>query len=235
MSLETRVETLEHEFKILKNEIESTLLEIQNQILIHYYPTLRSEATPPPKEALVSVNPPMRQGETSPKASQLDRADDEPVAAPPRTKEVSLDALRGKGKKAPLLAKADAPTPRPSLGRTQPTKLAPPVLDQAALPYLAQWVNDSVTRIGKPLTQEMINASAGADDTTPAVTAELHDLLDLWEDEDAPSEVDPKAVMEVLMKLNRLLEQVARMVAETTNLREEVDGQGHHDHLHDYR
>ena len=46
MSLETRVETLEHELKILKNEIETTLLEIQNQVLIHYYPVLRAEDTP---------------------------------------------------------------------------------------------------------------------------------------------------------------------------------------------
>lgn len=42
MKLETRVEQLEHEVKILKNEIQHTLLEIQEQILIHYYPALRA-------------------------------------------------------------------------------------------------------------------------------------------------------------------------------------------------
>lgn len=48
MKLETRLETLEHEFKILKSEIQTTLLEIQEQILIHYYPNLRAEDSVPP-------------------------------------------------------------------------------------------------------------------------------------------------------------------------------------------
>jgi len=38
--LEQRVKTLEYEMKILKNQIQRTLLDIQEQILIHYYPTL---------------------------------------------------------------------------------------------------------------------------------------------------------------------------------------------------
>lgn len=48
MKLETRVEALEHELKILKNEIQVTLLEIQEQILNHYYPELRAEDSAPP-------------------------------------------------------------------------------------------------------------------------------------------------------------------------------------------
>ena len=41
--LEGRVKTLEYEMKILKNEIQRTLLDIQEQVLIHYYPSLRME------------------------------------------------------------------------------------------------------------------------------------------------------------------------------------------------
>jgi hypothetical protein len=43
MNEESRIEALEHEVKILKNEIQSTLLEIREQILNHYYPELRAE------------------------------------------------------------------------------------------------------------------------------------------------------------------------------------------------
>jgi hypothetical protein len=43
MKEESRIEALEHELKILKNEIHATLLEIREQILNHYYPELRAE------------------------------------------------------------------------------------------------------------------------------------------------------------------------------------------------
>src|SRR5687768_11118920 len=48
MKIENRVEALEHELKILKNEIQNTLLEIREQVLNHYYPELRAEETPQP-------------------------------------------------------------------------------------------------------------------------------------------------------------------------------------------
>lgn len=48
MKLESRVEALELELKILKNEIQATLLEIREQILNHYYPELRAEEPPLP-------------------------------------------------------------------------------------------------------------------------------------------------------------------------------------------
>ena len=43
MKIESRVEALELELKILKNEIQATLLEIREQVLNHYYPELRAE------------------------------------------------------------------------------------------------------------------------------------------------------------------------------------------------
>jgi len=42
--LEQRVKNLEYEIKILKSQIQRTLLDIQEQVLVHYYPELRSEA-----------------------------------------------------------------------------------------------------------------------------------------------------------------------------------------------
>jgi hypothetical protein len=43
VELGQRVKTLEYEMRILKNEIQKTLLDIQEQVLIHYYPALRTE------------------------------------------------------------------------------------------------------------------------------------------------------------------------------------------------
>jgi hypothetical protein len=48
--LEQRIKQLEYEFKILKNEIQRTLLDIQEQILVHYYPALRAEEEAPAQE-----------------------------------------------------------------------------------------------------------------------------------------------------------------------------------------
>ena len=46
MALEDRVNALEEELKVLKNQVQATLLEIQEQIFMHYYPSLRGELAP---------------------------------------------------------------------------------------------------------------------------------------------------------------------------------------------
>lgn len=52
MELDERMKAFEHELKSLKNEIQRTLLDIQEQVLMHYYPTLRVEDTTPPVDAV---------------------------------------------------------------------------------------------------------------------------------------------------------------------------------------
>ena len=54
MELEERINSLEHEMKTLKDELHRTLLEIQEQVLIHYYPELRAEETSPAEGFLQS-------------------------------------------------------------------------------------------------------------------------------------------------------------------------------------
>jgi len=59
VALEDRVKELEEELKVLKNEIQTTLLDIQEQILSHYYPSLYPSAN---KEAnLAQANAANRQ------------------------------------------------------------------------------------------------------------------------------------------------------------------------------
>lgn len=67
MKEESRIEALEHELKILKNEIQSTLLEIREQILNHYYPELRAEE--PTHSASLPVRPTVGRPGLPPKAA----------------------------------------------------------------------------------------------------------------------------------------------------------------------
>lgn len=81
MELDQRVKALEYEMKILKNEIQRTLLDIQEQILVHYYPALRAEDSAPPAEAVAQL---------------ANRAAAAATSAPaaPIMKKVSLDEVR---------------------------------------------------------------------------------------------------------------------------------------------
>lgn len=54
MELEQRVKALEYEVKILKQDLQRVLLEIQEQVLIHYYPSLRADDTKP-SDAIVQT------------------------------------------------------------------------------------------------------------------------------------------------------------------------------------
>ncbi|MEZ4737487.1 MAG: hypothetical protein R3E79_61210 [Caldilineaceae bacterium] len=211
MSLETRVETLEHELKILKNEIESTLIEIQNQILLHYYPALRAEELEPPKDLFSSTEAARieKRREGQGKENLRSRTEDEGSSIMPQTKEISFDEIRGKPKKAATLVQITA---APAAKATVTTATAT-VADQAILAPLAKWVNESVEQIGKARTQAMIESSANADYCRPEVSDMLLQLIELSEEAAPPEQVETKAVMNVLLKLNKTLDQVVKVTA----------------------
>jgi hypothetical protein len=213
MNLETRVETLEHELKILKNEIEETLLEIQNQILIHYYPALRAEDSTPPQDL-----PPILPTRAKPQLEEAPPATAPfPTIAPSpgsQMKEVSLsDLLKAKSTSA---AGAPAPPVKPAGGA--PGDAAVATLPPAALAHLAKWVTQAVERLGKAQAILMVESCADAEACTPAVLAALLQLLALAEEEAPPPTVETAAVMDTLLRLNRVVDQVADYTAESTSL-----------------
>jgi len=230
MSLETRVETLEHEFKILKNEIESTLIEIQNQILLHYYPTLRAEESEPPKDLL----PRAEAARTEKRRALQDKdhlqrqAESDDLEIMPQTKEISLDEIRGKPKQAAPLPTVGVTATAAASPSAQAAVRAPAaeMMDQAALAHLAKWVNDSVETIGKARTQALIESSANADYCPSEVVNVLLQLIDLSEEDAPPEQVETKEVMNVLLKLNKAVDQVAKVVAPSASsrLKEEENG-----------
>ncbi len=120
MELEQRVKALEYEMKILKNEVQRTLLDIQEQILVHYYPQLRIEETKPSDGTVAAIEA-IRQRQ----ANQASASAPEPIApaapvpspvpaapsmtAVPTIKKVSLDEIReAQNELSPEDAKAKA-------------------------------------------------------------------------------------------------------------------------------
>jgi len=207
MNLENRVETLEHELKILKNEIEGTLLEIQNQVLIHYYPALRAEDSTPPQEI-----PPLPPSRT--KAKKEVPAEGTPAlegtapilgVAALQMKEVSLsDFTHAQQEEAPpLLDDEQFPTDN--------------TLGQTALSYLAKWVNYAVAQIGKAQAADVLESCADAADCTAAVKATLRQFITLSTEDAPPSHVDTTTLMDVLLKLNKVFDQVAALDTQTAD------------------
>lgn len=89
MELEQRVKTLEYEIKILKNEVQRTLLDIQEQVLIHYYPTLRTEEAKPSQGTIKALEE-VRARQSNQPASPAAPA----APAAPTIKKVSLEEIR---------------------------------------------------------------------------------------------------------------------------------------------
>jgi len=53
LEMEQRVKALEHDMKLLKNDIQRSLLDIQEQILVHHFPSLRMDDDGVPPEGVI--------------------------------------------------------------------------------------------------------------------------------------------------------------------------------------
>ena len=143
MDLEQRVKTLEYEMKILKNEIQRTLLDIQEQVLVHYYPALRTEEAVPTDGIVQAVEAIRAKQVTAPApaaAAPVSVAPPapapEPVAPPPLpiVKKVSLDEIRA--------------------AHSQPA--AAQVPDQIRMLKLMEWAMACAAKIGGKRTAQVI-------------------------------------------------------------------------------
>jgi hypothetical protein len=86
VELEQRVKTLEYEVKLLKNEVQRTLLDIQEQVLVHYYPALRTEEEKPSEgtiQAIAVLRSRQPAASATPVASAAEAPTESPAAAPP--------------------------------------------------------------------------------------------------------------------------------------------------------
>jgi len=201
VELEQRVKTLEYELKILKNEIQRTLLDIQEQVLIHYYPALRSDDSAPPDGTLqaieairskqVTAAPPVAQMSAAQPASVSQVAVAPAPAGVPKAKAVTLDEIRAVqgGAAAPQAANVPA---------------APAGGDQAVMVRLSGWVNESTIRIGGERITKLIQACV-ARGVVPADSKDVLLRFASLNKDAAPEKVAANDILAVILKLDELM------------------------------
>ena len=222
MELEQRVKTLEYEIKILKNEIQRTLLDIQEQILIHYYPSLRTEESGPSegiKSSFASIQE--KRGPTGETPALLDeramdgyfrdkgnRGPTGETPALPKVVSVSLDKVRA--------AQMDT-TVSPNDGSHPGAEAG-----QASALELSEWIGDSVQKIGGDRTSRLVEICARRGWLAPESGGVLLRLASLSDGENVPQKVAINEVLGALLKLNEVLGR-GTDIEEALTLIEEAD------------
>jgi hypothetical protein len=116
MNLEQRVTMLEQELQILKNQIQATLLDIQEQLLTNTYPSLRAETRPEPAPVKTISAQPAGPAKTEEQIREV-----APPAHKPQLRQVSLKEMEP-------YQEPPAPSPAPERTPTYPSR-------QNAQPY----------------------------------------------------------------------------------------------------
>lgn len=158
MDLERRVKNLEQEVEILKNQIQSTLLDIQEKVLTNTYSSLRAEGmnTPPDDDGGGGGKGFRQNGYQHVSASpnsgfdgQNDDRDsfDQPLNSQNRVqKVVSLESLGGIPKKS---------QPQPAKQPAQPEQV-----DWKKLEELEEWTINKIAKIGAKRTYKLLHTYA---------------------------------------------------------------------------
>ena len=249
MKIDNRVEALELELKILKNEIQNTLLEIREQVLNHYYPELRAEEPSQTRQHVeqpasrisqgnngnngnsriqtrtASLAPAAKAESVSPFSDVLlwdmeDEPDDDDLedhyeaydpaaddemddeidtvhqSAAPRTREVVLKQLK------PTEAK---PTTRTKNSQENAVDKGhePP---RPAFAILAAWVGESVAKVGKERTIQVVEtyaASGGA--LSKETKSSLLQLTSLANDVEPANPVGNQEMLDLMVGLDKIL------------------------------
>lgn len=178
MELEQRVKALEYEVKILKNEIQKTLLAIQEQILIHYHPSLRAGEDAPLEGVAQSLES-IRERRTTDGTQQTGAA---PV------KKVSLEEL----------------TPAMASGTGNSETNAQTGQQEAV--RLSKWVGQGVGKIGKERMARLIPTCVDNGWISLDSREVLLRFAALSDETKAPETVTINEVLGVIMDLNPQIE-----------------------------
>lgn len=166
MSLEKRVEVLEQELEILKNQIQATLLDIRQELLTGKHPSLRSEdlssadSSMPPTPHVKSVDvesstPDHEPAEPAPVFRKVVPEQSAPVAPPPRQEEFIQEP--------PLDARADSN------------------LASASYEEIEDWVYRKLDHMGVPQIRDLIDLYMRQGHFSPEEADGLYQLLSLIE------------------------------------------------------
>jgi hypothetical protein len=200
MDLEKRVQRLEDDVNILKNQVRNTLLDIQEQLSAYYHPALRSQR--PQRGGRGAAGP----------AEDVEEPEDEPrsepdeAPRPPKVKRVSLDDIRHGPREEELVSggmhsASETTRPAPDAVRPAPESRGAPAL----YAELLQWASASVDAIGAEHTRRVLETYA-ADGHLPAGLAESVIRLAALSSA-APADREPslQETLEALRTLNQVL------------------------------
>jgi hypothetical protein len=183
---EQRVKALEYEMKIMKNEVQRTLLDIQEQVLIHYYPSLRAEEEGTTEGILQSL-------EAIRLKKQASRESPNPPGAQPEVKMVSLGNVKAGQEETPGSLEGEVSSP--SEGGE----------DQSRIMELSGWVSNTAQKIGGERTGRLIQACTNKSIIAPDIEGSLLRLTGLISVDSAPEQVAVNEILGALLKLNELL------------------------------
>ena len=188
--LEQRVKSLEYEIKILKNEVQRTLLDIQEQILIHYYPSLRSEESGPPEGTIQSLE--SIRGKKQKLAGPTIPTKAAP-AAPVAIQQVSLEDVQATIVGAPIIP-GGVPVAQDNGAD-----------DQARVAALSGWVTTTVQKIGGERTSRLIQTCSAKGIISSDIETPLIRLTGLITAENVPDHVAVNEILTALLQMNQLL------------------------------
>lgn len=172
MDLEQRVKVLEQEVAILKNQIQATLLDIQEQILVHQYPALRAEEMSDRPSAQVTAPhsaAPAADGDHSNGHRASGSAEPEPATAA-------------------NLAAGTGPAEPPAQVMIAPHEWFARAADSlwSTLNSMMQWLQDSIQRSGTERTAQQVEIFAQKKLIPAEVRDALLEMIALYEEGEEP-------------------------------------------------
>lgn len=193
MDLEKRVQRLEDDVNILKNQVRNTLLDIQEQLSVHYHPSLRSKRAQRAARDASSAPKDVEEPEDAPCAEHDDDS------GPPKVKRVSLEEIRHaprEGVAAPegVPPAADAARPKTE-GRA----------DTGLYTELLQWASASIDTIGPEHTRRILETYASDGHLAPGLAESVIRLAALSSSTPTDREPSLQETLEALRTLNEVL------------------------------
>jgi hypothetical protein len=192
MVTEGRVRALEDELKVVKNEIQATLLDIQKEILAHYYSSGQTSGR-------TDIDSDQRQNDGN-ESSQSMAGTSMRSGPPPNG---PAPAAEPETVSRPPRPEAETST----LGIKRGRELLRDPATWSAVAKLLIWVNESVAEIGRDRTARAIRMYGLHDYISAEMQKTLLALVTFCHEERPPSQVNLRRLLETLAKFHAILEE----------------------------
>lgn len=176
MSLEKRIEVLEQELTLLKNQIQATLLEIQEAVLAQKHAQLRGDVSQAGPQELDAYAP---ASEFTASYQQAERPHEATISNPRHLRQVSLKDEESSPKTPPFEETAPADNSA--------------TMDWQTLTELEDWVTAKIEKMGVKRTRQLVKMYTQEGRFTPEIARMLRQFISLHDNDAAPVEPQRKA------------------------------------------